>query len=178
MKGLIKSFMIKKESGTKFHKSFFMPMKHVPTSTAQEKKFNTKTGAVYLDERAAKAKKTLDDALSKFDKFIPVKFDVPTAEQIERLKTLDDKIETKVHRGLQGAVKLKTIWCFPEGDDIEQKDGMPKTTKPDTDNLIKQLKDVMANRGWFNKGDQQVADEQTIKIHSKTTGIYVDISEI
>ena len=31
---------------------------------------------------------------------------------------------------------------------------------------------------WFNKGDQQVADEQTIKIHSKTTGIFVDISEI
>ena len=178
MKGQKKSFMIKKESGTKFHKSFFMAMKHVPTSTAQEKKFNTKTGAVYLDERAAKAKKSLDDALSKFDKFIPVKFDVPTAEQIERLKTLDDKIETKVHRGLQGAVKLKTIWCFPEGDNKEQKDGMPKTTKPDTDNLIKQLKDVMANRGWFNNGDQQVVDEQTIKIHSKTTGIFVDISEI
>jgi hypothetical protein len=73
---------------------------------------------------------------------------------------------------------LKTIWCFPEGDSIEQKDGKPKTTKPDTDNLIKQLKDVMAQRGWFNKGDQQVVDEQTIKIHSKTTGIFVDISEI
>ena len=168
--------MIKKESGTKFHKSFFMAMKHVPTSTAQEKKFNTKTGAVYLDERAAKAKKSLDDALSKFDKLIPVKFDVPTAEQ--RTNSLDDKIETKVHRGLQGPVKLKTIWCFPEGDDIEQKDGKPKTTKPDTDNLIKQFKDVMAQRGWFNKGDQQVADEQTIKIHSKTTGVYVDIREI
>ena len=56
MKGQKKSFMIKKESGTKFHKSFFMAMKHVPTSTAQEKKFNTKTGAVYLDERALKQK--------------------------------------------------------------------------------------------------------------------------
>ena len=40
---------------------------------------------------------------------------------------------------------------------------MPKTTKPDTDNLIKQLKDVMANRGWFNKGDQQVVDEQILR---------------
>ena len=139
--------MIKDESGTKFHKSFFMAMKHVPTSTAQEKKFNTKTGAVYLDERAAKAKKSLDDALSKFDKLIPVKFDVPTQKELNLARSLDTKVE-------------------------------PKTTKPDTDNLIKQLKDVMANRGWFNKGDQQVVDEQTIKIHSKTTGIFVDISEI
>ena len=178
MKGQKKSFMIKKESGTKFHKSFFMAMKHVPTSTAQEKKFNTKTGAVYLDERAAKAKKTLDDALSKFDKLIPIKFDVPSQKELNLARSLDTTVETKVHRGLQGAVKLKTIWCFPEGDNIEQKDGKPKTTKPDTDNLIKQLKDVMANRGWFNKGDQQVVDEQTIKIHSKTTGIFVDISEI
>lgn len=178
MKGQKKSFMIKKKSGTKFHAAFFVPMKRVPTSTAQEKKFNKKTGAVYLDERAAKAKKTLDDALSKFDKLIPVKFDVPSQKELNLARSLDTKIETKVHRGLQGAVKLKTIWCFPEGDSIEQKDGKPKTTKPDTDNLIKQLKDVMANRGWFNKGDQQVVDEQTIKIHSKTTGIYVDISEI
>ena len=114
MKGQKKSFMIKKESGTKFHKSFFMAMKHVPTSTAQEKKFNTKTGAVYLDERAAKAKKTLDDALSKFDKFIPVKFEFPSQKELNLARSLDTTVETKVHRGLQGAVKLKTIWCFPE----------------------------------------------------------------
>ena len=80
MKGQKKSFMIKDESGTKFHKSFFMAMKHVPTSTAQEKKFNTKTGAVYLDERAQKAKRDIDSALAQFDRLIPVKLEVPSQE--------------------------------------------------------------------------------------------------
>lgn len=71
---------------------------------------------------------------------------------------------------LQGAVRLMVKWCFPITGKHE--DGEWKTTKPDTDNLQKLLKDCMTDLGYW-KDDAQVASEIVEKFWAKVPGIYV-----
>lgn len=71
---------------------------------------------------------------------------------------------------LQGAVRLLVKWCFPITGKHE--DGEWKTTKPDTDNLQKLLKDCMTDLGYW-KDDAQVASEIVEKFWAKVPGIYV-----
>ena len=73
-----------------------------------------------------------------------------------------------------GAVQLITKWCFPRG---KHKDGSWKTTKPDTDNSIKLLKDCMTKLGYW-KDDALVASEITQKFWAELPGIYVKIEEL
>ena len=61
---------------------------------------------------------------------------------------------------LEGPVWLGVKWCFSiKGN---HRDGEYKTSKPDTDNLEKMLKDVMEELGFF-KNDAQVASEHIEK---------------
>lgn len=74
-----------------------------------------------------------------------------------------------------GAVRLITKWCFPITGD--RNDGQYKTTKPDTDNLQKMLKDVMTDLGYWTD-DALVASEVTEKFWAKVPGIYICIEEL
>lgn len=71
-------------------------------------------------------------------------------------------------------VRLIVKWCFPRG---KHRDGEYKTTKPDTDNLQKLLKDVMTDlRFW--KDDALVASEIVEKFWAEIPGIYISISKL
>ncbi len=73
-------------------------------------------------------------------------------------------------------VRLIVKWCFPfiKG---KHKDGEYRTTKPDTDNLQKLLKDCMTACGFW-KDDALVASEICEKIWADLPGIYVEIEAL
>ena len=71
-------------------------------------------------------------------------------------------------------VRLTVKWCFPRG---RHADGEYRTTKPDTDNLQKLLKDCMT-RCRFWKDDALVASEIAEKFWAEVPGIYVRIEEL
>lgn len=71
-------------------------------------------------------------------------------------------------------VRLTVKWLFPKG---RHKSGEYKTTRPDTDNLQKLLKDCMTKcRYW--KDDALVCSEIVEKFHASTTGIYIRIEAV
>ena len=75
-------------------------------------------------------------------------------------------------RPLKGPLQLMVKWCFPIVGPHE--DGEPKTSRPDTDNLQKLLKDVMtALRFW--EDDAQVCEEYAGKYWAEQPGIYVRV---
>ncbi len=74
---------------------------------------------------------------------------------------------------LEGAVILSVEFRFPAGRG--HKDGDPKITRPDTDNMIKLLKDCMTKLGFW-VDDAQVAAESVVKIWHSVPGIAVTVS--
>ncbi|MFT4107720.1 MAG: RusA family crossover junction endodeoxyribonuclease [Lacrimispora sp.] len=74
-----------------------------------------------------------------------------------------------------GPVRLTTWWCFPVTG--KHKNGEYKTSKPDTDNLIKLLKDVMTELRYWND-DAQVASEVIEKYWADLPGIYVKVESL
>lgn len=73
---------------------------------------------------------------------------------------------------LQGPIRLTVKWLFPQTK--KSKHGQYKTTKPDTDNLQKLLKDCMTAVGFW-KDDAQVASEIVEKFWSDQVGIYIKV---
>ena len=128
---------------------FFIPMKKVPTVTHQEKQVHVVNGkpVFYEPSNLKAARSKLTAYLSEY---------VP-----------DEKYMT--------AVRLVTKWCFPiTGKHV---DGEYKTSKPDTDNLQKLLKDCMTDLGYW-KDDALVASEITEKFWATLPGIYIRIEEL
>lgn len=76
---------------------------------------------------------------------------------------------------LTGAVRLITKWVY-EYNGKHPIDTW-KTTRPDTDNMVKLLKDCMTAEGFW-KDDAQVASEITEKFYGQHEGIYVRVEEI
>ena len=75
----------------------------------------------------------------------------------------------------QGALRLTTWWCFPlQGC---HRDGEYKTSKPDTDNLVKLLKDIMTDLGFW-RDDAQVASEVICKYWAAQPGIYIRLESL
>ena len=73
-----------------------------------------------------------------------------------------------------GAVRLTVKWLFPAG---EHGDGEYKTTRPDTDNLQKMLKDVMTDlHFWLD--DAQVASEIVEKFWAEIPGIFIRVEAL
>lgn len=78
------------------------------------------------------------------------------------------------HATIDGPVRLLVKWLFPKG---KHENGTYKTTKPDTDNLNKMLKDEMTKTGfWFD--DAQVASEIIEKFWADVPGIYIEVSRL
>lgn len=127
---------------------FFMPM-IPPTVTHQEKRITAKNNKpiVYEDERLKDARQKLTAHLSQH----------------------------RISQPLVGAVRLMVKWCFPIA--AKHKHGEYKTTKPDTDNLQKLLKDVMTKLGFW-KDDALVCSEIVEKFYSDVPGIYIRLEEI
>lgn len=78
-----------------------------------------------------------------------------------------------VYRG----VRLVTRWLFPPGRHVP---GSYRTTKPDTDNLQKLLKDCMTAAGFW-KDDALVASELCEKFwaeDNRHTGIYIRVEQL
>ncbi len=127
---------------------FFIPLKKIPTVTAQQKRASIKSNKIifYDDEKIKKAR-----AL----------FIAHLGQHAPKEK-------------LNAPIRLITKWCYPKGSHL---DGAYKTTKPDTDNLIKIFKDCMTVVGFW-KDDAHVASEITEKFWSNISGIYVKVEEI
>lgn len=55
--------------------------------------------------------------------------------------------------------------------------GKYKTTRPDCDNYVKEIKDVMTELGFWND-DAQVVDLRVIKRYSEKATIYISLEEL
>lgn len=127
---------------------FFLPM-IPPTVTHQEKKVHVVNGRPVLYE--------------------------PAELKAARIKLMAHLGKHTPALPLQGAVRLVVKWCFPiTGSHI---DGQWKTTKPDTDNLQKLLKDCMTLCGYW-KDDAQVASEIIEKFWAEKPGIFISAQEL
>lgn len=128
--------------------SFFMPMEP-PTCTHQEKKVHVVNGK-------------------------PVYYEPP------ELKAAREKLRAHLGRHIpderfSGPVRLTTWWCFPIKG--KHKNGDYRTSKPDTDNLVKLLKDVMTELHFWTD-DAQVASEVIEKYWADIPGIYVKVESL
>ena len=126
---------------------FFIPMK-LPTITAQEQKIGVRNGKPY-----------------KYD---------PTELKAARVLFRDHLRKFAPPEPITGPVRLHTVWCYRSG---AHKAGEWKTSKPDTDNSWKRLKDVMTGlRFW--KDDAQVCSELTDKLWADVPGLYVSVEAL
>ena len=127
---------------------FFMAM-IPPTATYQEKRFIYKNGQPYFyeEEKLKTARSKLKAHLAKY---------IPAAPY-------------------SSAVRLVVKWCFPVTG--KHADGDFKTSKPDTDNLQKLLKDIMTELGYW-KDDALVSSDLCEKFYADVPGIYINIKEL
>lgn len=103
----------------------------------------------------------------------------PVFYERPELKAARQKLEAylakhKPPRKMTGGVELVVQWCFPAG---RHSDGEYRTSKPDTDNLQKLLKDCMTKVGYW-KDDAQVCREVVEKFWADIPGIYICIKEL
>ena len=53
-----------------------------------------------------------------------------------------------------------------------------KTSKPDCDNAVKLLQDVLSDEGFFATGDEQVASLRVKKVLAEQPGIHIEIGRL
>lgn len=126
---------------------FFMAM-IPPTVTAQEHKVSVRNNKPFFYD-TTKIKNAKVKLMANLQKYVPEK-------------------------NYECGVRLIVKWCFPKGS---HKDGEYRTTKPDTDNLNKMLKDCMTKCGFW-KDDALVASEVIEKFWADVPGIYIRIDEL
>lgn len=125
--------------------AFFLPMVP-PTKTAQEKRWKCVKGKPvgYMPEELKAAYVKIRDAAAAYKP--EVRWD--------------------------GPLMLLVQWCFPA--DEKHPRGSWRTSKPDTDNLQKMLKDALTEAGFW-VDDCLVVNETVQKFYLDTPGIYVRI---
>ena len=128
--------------------NFFIAM-HPPTATAQERKVKIINGKpIFYDPPAVKSAKVLLSAYLA---------------------------QHQPPQPMTGGLSLRVLWLFPRG---AHPHGAWRTTKPDTDNLQKMLKDCMTRVGFW-EDDAQVAREIIEKRWSdEPCGIYIEIEPL
>jgi Holliday junction resolvase RusA-like endonuclease len=104
----------------------------------------------------------------------PVFYEPPELKDA-RAKLMSHLAAHRPQQPYEGGVRLTVKWLFPTKS--IHKHGKYRTTKPDTDNLQKLLKDCMT-RSHFWTDDALVASEICEKFWSDTPGIYVKIEEL
>lgn len=126
---------------------FFMPM-IPPTVTAQEHKVTVRNGK-------------------------PIFYDPPEVKAAKE-KLVANLCKHRPDEPYREGVRLTVKWLFPGG---RHRDGEYRTTKHDTDNLQKLLKDCMTICGFWSD-DALVASEICEKFWADKAGIYVRIEEL
>ncbi|MBQ1576541.1 MAG: RusA family crossover junction endodeoxyribonuclease [Oscillospiraceae bacterium] len=76
---------------------------------------------------------------------------------------------------MEGALQLRALWLFPRG---RHRNGEWRTTKPDTDNLQKLLKDCMTACGFWEDDAQVVREIVEKRWSDEPTGIYIEVEAI
>lgn len=128
---------------------FFMPMRRVPTVTHQQKQVRVVNGRPQFYEPAA-----LKDA---------------------RARLMAALHPHRPVAPLAGPLRLVAKWCFAPA--ANHPSGSWRTTRPDTDNLDKLLKDCMTAEGFW-RDDAQVASEICEKFWAEPSGIYIRVEEL
>lgn len=127
---------------------FFLPM-IPPTVTAQEHKVTVRNGQ-------------------------PIFYDPPEVKQA-REKLTAHLAKYAPEKPYDCGVRLTVKWLFPRG--LKHRDGEYRTTRPDTDNLQKLLKDCMTKCGFW-QDDCLVASEICEKFWAETPGIFIRIEPL
>lgn len=116
------------------------------------------------------------------EKQVTVKNSKPIFYEPTELKAARAKLQAHLGQHFQRepepfttAIRLITKWCFPITGN--HKNGEYKTTRPDTDNLQKLLKDVMTEVGFWTD-DALVVSEIIEKFWAEKPGIYICIEEL
>lgn len=104
----------------------------------------------------------------------PVIYDGPELKAA-RQKLTGHLFKHKPRKRYECGVQLVVKWCFPTKG--RHQNGEYRTTKPDTDNLQKLLKDCMTMCGFW-KDDALVASEIVEKFWADIPGIYIRIEEL
>lgn len=104
----------------------------------------------------------------------PIVYDGPDLAEA-RAKLTANLAQHKPDAPMNGPVRLVVRWLFPICGD--HWDGQYRTSRPDTDNLQKALKDSMTKLGFW-RDDAQVASELIEKFWASQPGIYITIEEI
>lgn len=128
---------------------FFLPMVP-PTVTMQEHKVMVKNGKPIFYEPAE-----LQTVRAKYTALL---------DKARQIYGPDDTIRDQ-------PVRLTTKWIWPD------KTQRWKTTKPDTDNIIKLFKDCMTRVGFW-QDDALVCSEITEKSYGPVAGIWVRIETL
>ena len=115
--------------------------------------------------------------------FTQLKYLYEHQEIYKELKTKGEKLygglkkiveEKGPDKPYTGGVRLVVKWLFPRG---KHPDGSYRTTKPDTDNLQKLLRDCMtAEHFWTD--DALVCSEIAEKFWADTPGIWIHIEPV
>ena len=127
---------------------FFIPMK-IPTVTHQEKQVHIVHGK-------------------------PVFYE-PTELKQARANLTDHLAQYRPKQLMKGPVELVVKFCFPLVAGTH--DGQPKTTKPDCDNLVKLLQDVM-NQLDFYEDDRFVVSLVAQKFWAKIPGLFIALQPV
>ncbi len=128
---------------------FFIPLKKVPTVTYQQKDITVKNDKPIMYEPAE-----LKDVRSLYESHLAV---------------------YAPKEPITSGVRLTVKWLF--GITGKHQNGEYKLTRPDTDNMLKLLKDVMTDVGFW-KDDALVCSEINEKFYSKITGIFIRVETI
>ena len=137
---------------------FYLHFDTMPRGTAQQKKYAVKNGRtiVYGSDSAKITKRVFLNALK------------PHAPK----ERSDKPIRLVVWFAFD--TKNKKLWGKNVGDEAEFE---YKTTRPDTDNIVKLFKDCMTTLGYWND-DSQIVDEHVIKTYAEKATILVRYEEI
>ena len=127
----------------------FIPLKSPPTKTHQMKKVRVVNGK-------------------------PQFYEPPELKSVRALYTAH-LAKAAPPQPMTGPVALNVMWLWPA--DNKHPGGTPKTTKPDTDNLQKLLKDCMTAARWW-RDDAQVFSEYVVKEYGEEPGIYIRAEEV
>lgn len=130
--------------------SFFIPLRKIPSITAQEQRTGTrKDGRTY-----------------RYD-----------PQELKAVKVLfrDHMAQHAPPERWTGPVELRVLWCYPADD--KHPPHTWKTTKPDTDNLLKAFKDAMTKAGFWTD-DAQVVSEWNAKAYEPVSGVSVIVTQL